>query len=168
MASNDKPSTSRDLKSDSSDEGEGRLENLSIEQISKKLETYRNLCLEDRRGTMFTANEKLRRKPNKYETTFNPDQIDHNISSFNINELLSTGRPSSLLTSMYSDEFFEGSICPVFKGFVAERDKVDYSNDNKLNGIEYRFDFNDHQFQNNSEESVRDDNIPDNNEPDNN
>ncbi|KAL4154590.1 hypothetical protein QTP88_000447 [Uroleucon formosanum] len=121
MASNDKPSTSRDLKSDSSDEGEGRLENLSIEQISKKLETYRNLCLEDRRGTMLTANEKLRRKPNKYETTFNPDQIDHNISSFNINELLSTGRPSSLLTSMYSGK----SLAEEIKAFEDHQKEFD-------------------------------------------
>ncbi|KAL4154521.1 hypothetical protein QTP88_000380 [Uroleucon formosanum] len=298
MASNDKPSTLLDFKSDSSDEGEEHLENLSTEQICNKIKTLRNLCLENkvnvknafdinmigyfhswfekkkgtifddnndftsfqeisdyleasakiysyridnvtettsrlveefksmnykksttpedddnamkmqkskRRGAMLTTNEKLRRKPNENKTTFYPDLIDHNISSFNINELLSTGHLSSSLMSMYSgkslaeemkdfedqqkefdekktneetievprsfidilDELLEESICPEFKGFVAERDKID-SNDDKLDGIEYRFDPNDYQFQNNSEESVCDDNKPDNNELDSN
>jgi len=54
-----------------------------------------------------------------------------------------------------------GSICPESHGFVADRDKVDNSNDDQLNGKEYHFDPTNHQFLNNSEDSVC-------NEPENN
>lgn len=52
-------------------------------------------------------------------------------------------------------------MCPEFHGFVADRDKVDEnSNDNELDGIEYHFDPNNHQFLNNSDDSIYDE--PDN------
>ncbi|XP_060855945.1 condensin complex subunit 2-like [Metopolophium dirhodum] len=296
MESNNKPSTSRNLLSDSSDDDDERLENMSTEEICLKIKMCRNLCfgnkinvsnafdidmigyfyswlekkkssifddndvtsfqeisdyleasakvysyrvdnltettsrlveqfkamnykkstnpMDDnnapkiqkprRQRTMLTTSEKLRRKPNENGTTFNPDLINHTTFGFNCNELFSTGRPSSHLLSMYSgktlaeemkdakdrqkefdekkknetiqvdrsflhmmDEFIKGgAICPEFKGFIAERDKVDDSKEDKLDGIEYRFDPNIHTFQNNSEDSMRDDNVPDNNELD--
>jgi len=51
---------------------------------------------------MLTTSEKLRRKPNVYESSFNPALINHSISSFNCNDLFYTNRPSDLLKSMYS------------------------------------------------------------------
>uniref|UniRef100_A0A2S2PTA6 Condensin complex subunit 2 n=2 Tax=Schizaphis graminum TaxID=13262 RepID=A0A2S2PTA6_SCHGA len=62
------------------------------------------------------------------------------------------------------DEMSKGAICPEFKGFVAEYDKIENSNDDQLNGIEYRFDPTD--YQNTCDDSICID--TDNNEPDNN
>ncbi|XP_060847393.1 uncharacterized protein LOC132926971 isoform X2 [Rhopalosiphum padi] len=72
------------------------------------------------------------------------------------------------------DEISKGAICPEFKGFVAEHDKIENSNDDQLNGIEYRFDPTN--YQNTCDDSISidqdndesDNNEPDNNEPDNN
>lgn len=55
-----------------------------------------------------------------------------------------------------------GPLCHEFHGFVAERDKVENSNDDELNGIEYHFDPDNHSFVDNSDDSSCDE--PDNNE----
>lgn len=50
---------------------------------------------------MLTTNDKLRRKPNEFGNNFNPALINHNISSFNSNDLFYTSRPAHYLSSMY-------------------------------------------------------------------
>jgi len=57
----------------------------------------------------------------------------------------------------------QGPLCHEFNGFVAERDKVENSNDEELDGIEYRFDPDNHQLLDNSEDSNHSDE-PGNNE----
>ncbi|XP_022177180.1 uncharacterized protein LOC111038410 [Myzus persicae] len=64
------------------------------------------------------------------------------------------------------EKFAQGVICPEFNGFVAERDKVDNHKEDNLDGIEYRFDPDIHQFLNDSEDSICGE--PDNTELDSN
>ncbi|KAL5237851.1 hypothetical protein ACI65C_005261 [Semiaphis heraclei] len=153
-----------------------------------------------RQRMMLTTNDKLRRKPNEYENTFNPAIINHIISSFSHKDLFYKNRPSDIFKSMFSctslaeelkasndrqkefieskkneetievdqsffddmDVFLAGPLCHEFHGFVAERDKVENSNDDELNGIEYHFDPDNHSFVDNSDDSSCDE--PDNNE----
>ncbi|KAL5238749.1 hypothetical protein ACI65C_006159 [Semiaphis heraclei] len=152
-----------------------------------------------RQRLMLTTNDKLRRKPNEYENTFNPALINHSIPSFSHKDLFYKNRPSDIFKSMFSctslaeelkasndrqkefieskkneetievdqsffddmDVFLAGPLCHEFHGFVAERDKVENSNDDELNGIEYHFDPDNHSFVDNSDDSSCDE--PDNN-----
>ncbi|XP_027847908.2 condensin complex subunit 2-like [Aphis gossypii] len=76
---------------------------------------------------MLTTSDKLKRRPNENESSINPALINHKVSSFNCNELLTTDHPSCHLNLLYFDKPLtkEMKICKDEKKEYVKKTKID-------------------------------------------